>query len=101
MTEPARRRKDEGQGAAVAAAEPGRGVTMARVFTTPGQDPYDAVEWERRSAVITGEKGEVVFEQHDVEIPEGVVAAGDQRRRVEVFPRRRSAARSARPASGS
>jgi len=69
MTEPARRRKDEGQGAAVTAPEPGRGLTMARVFTTPGQDPYDAVEWEHRSAVISGEKGEVVFEQHDVEIP--------------------------------
>jgi len=69
MTETARRRKDEGQGAAVAAAEPGRGVTMARVFTTPGQNPYDAVEWEHRSAVITGETGEVVFEQHHVEIP--------------------------------
>ena len=69
MTEPARRRKDDGQGAAVTAAEPVHGVTMARVFTTPGQDPYDAVEWEHRSAVITGEKGEVVFEQHHVEIP--------------------------------
>jgi ribonucleoside-diphosphate reductase alpha chain len=65
MTEPARRRKEDGQGTAAA----GRGLVIPRYFTTPDLDPYDAVEWELRSAVITGEKGEVVFEQHDVEIP--------------------------------
>jgi ribonucleoside-diphosphate reductase alpha chain len=32
-------------------------------------DPFDEVEWELRSAVITNEKGETVFEQRDVEIP--------------------------------
>jgi ribonucleoside-diphosphate reductase alpha chain len=69
MIEAARRRKDEGQGTAALAAGPGRGLTIPRRFTTPDVDPFDAVEWERRSAVITGEKGEVVFEQHDVEIP--------------------------------
>ena len=70
MTEPARRRKDDGQGAVThAAVGPGRGLTIPRYFTTPEVDPFDAVEWEHRSAVITGEKGEVVFEQHDVEIP--------------------------------
>jgi ribonucleoside-diphosphate reductase alpha chain len=71
MTEPARRRKDEGQEAVAQAAAvgPGRGLTIPRFFTTPDVDPFAAVEWERRSAVITGEKGEVVFEQHDVEIP--------------------------------
>ncbi len=68
MTEAARRRKDEGQGGA-AVAGPGRGLAVPRYFTTPEVDPFGAVEWERRSAVITGEKGEVVFEQHDVEIP--------------------------------
>src|SRR6266481_4795678 len=46
-----------------------RGLAMQRYFTEPGIDPYAGVEWERRSAVIYGEKGEVVFEQHDVEIP--------------------------------
>ena len=52
-------------------AESRRGLTMRRYFTEPGVDPYATVEWERRSAVIQGEKGEVVFEQHDVEIPKG------------------------------
>lgn len=66
MKEPARRRKEGGQ---VAVAEPGPGLVMARHFTAPEVDPLDAVEWERREAVITGEKGEVVFEQRGVEIP--------------------------------
>src|SRR5690242_3647830 len=51
------------------AATERRGLTVRRYFTEPGTDPYATVEWEKRSAVITGEKGEVVFEQHDVEIP--------------------------------
>ncbi len=46
-----------------------RGLTFRPYFTRPGVDPFDTVEWELRSAVISGEKGEVVFEQHDVEIP--------------------------------
>jgi len=69
MTEPARRRKDEGQGTAAQTTGPGSGLRIPRYFTTPEIDPFDALEWELRSAVITGEKGEVVFEQHHVEIP--------------------------------
>ena len=46
-----------------------RGLGVPRHFTEAGVDPFDTVEWERRSAVIYGEKGEVVFEQHDVEMP--------------------------------
>ncbi len=42
---------------------------MARRFVPPGVDPYDEVEWETRAAVIQGERGEVVFEQRDVEVP--------------------------------
>ena len=45
------------------------GLTMRRYFTRPGVHPFAEVEWEKRSAVISGEKGETVFEQHDVEIP--------------------------------
>jgi ribonucleoside-diphosphate reductase alpha chain len=68
MSEAARRRRDEGQEAS-APKSTGSGLSVRRYFTVPGTDPYDAVEWELRSAVITGEKGEVVFEQEDVEIP--------------------------------
>ncbi len=55
-----------GEGVAV---EGRRGLTIKRYFTQAGLDPFTNVEWERRSAVIYGEKGEVVFEQHDVEMP--------------------------------
>jgi len=45
------------------------GLTFPRFFTEAGVDPFDEIEWELRSAVIGSEKGEVVFEQRDVEIP--------------------------------
>jgi ribonucleoside-diphosphate reductase alpha chain len=47
----------------------GTGLTVQRYFTTSDVDPFDTVEWEMRSATIGNEKGEVVFEQNDVEIP--------------------------------
>jgi ribonucleoside-diphosphate reductase alpha chain len=46
-----------------------KGLSIERAFTRAGEDPFDAVTWELRSAKITGEGGEVVFEQKDVEIP--------------------------------
>ena len=46
------------------------GLAMQRFFTRSGEHPYDAVKWEHRHAVITGENGRVVFEQRDVEFPE-------------------------------
>jgi ribonucleoside-diphosphate reductase alpha chain len=51
------------------AKSPSPGLAFARFFTLPGVDPFDEVTWEQRSAVIGNERGEVVFEQRDVEIP--------------------------------
>src|SRR5436190_626442 len=45
------------------------GLPWKRYFTRPGVAPFDEVQWETREAVINNEKGEIVFEQHDVEIP--------------------------------
>src|SRR5882672_10729824 len=45
------------------------GIRIPRKFTEPGEDVWATVEWEKRSAVITGEKGEIVFEQHDIDVP--------------------------------
>ncbi|MFA7266583.1 MAG: vitamin B12-dependent ribonucleotide reductase [Candidatus Nanopelagicales bacterium] len=46
------------------------GLTIDRLFTTPGVHPYDDVEWERRDVVQTNWKtGENVFEQRGVEFP--------------------------------
>jgi len=44
-------------------------IALERFFTRPGVDPMSEVEWELRSAVISGEDGRVVFEQRDVEVP--------------------------------
>ncbi|WP_340536799.1 vitamin B12-dependent ribonucleotide reductase [Nocardioides sp. GXZ039] len=46
------------------------GLTLERVFSTPGVHPYDEVTWERRDVVQTNWKtGETVFEQRGVEFP--------------------------------
>ena len=45
------------------------GLTMERRFTKPGEDVYATVEWEKRDAVISNERGEKVFEQVGCEIP--------------------------------
>ena len=54
-------------GRPVQAAAPG--LTFTRFFTPSGRDPFEEVAWETRSALIANDKGEVVFEQRDVEIP--------------------------------
>ena len=46
-----------------------RGLKFQRYFSKPGVHPFDELEWELRTALITNEKGEKVFEQKDVEIP--------------------------------
>jgi ribonucleoside-diphosphate reductase alpha chain len=51
---------------------PGRsvpGLEFVRSFSREDVDPFDEVEWELRSAVIQNERGELVFEQRDVEFP--------------------------------
>src|SRR5580765_2583447 len=45
------------------------GLEFPRFFSTPGTDPFEQVEWELRDAVMGGEKGQVVFEQRQVEMP--------------------------------
>ena len=49
----------------------GAGLTINRIYTTPGVHPYDLVNWETRDVVQTNWKnGEVIFEQRGVEFPE-------------------------------
>jgi len=45
------------------------GISIERYFSKAGVDVYDTCEWEMRSAIITNERGEAVFEQRDVEMP--------------------------------
>jgi ribonucleoside-diphosphate reductase alpha chain len=50
-------------------AQPQKGLTFMRRFSNEDASPYDEVEWERRTASITDQKGNVIFEQKDVEVP--------------------------------
>jgi ribonucleoside-diphosphate reductase alpha chain len=45
------------------------GMVVPRVFSTEGVSPFDQVDWERRTAVIKDERGRVIFEQTDCEVP--------------------------------
>ena len=57
---------------AVNAATPSKkapGLSFRRFFTKTGVSPYDEIEWEKRTALITDAKGNAIFEQKDVEVP--------------------------------
>lgn len=45
------------------------GLSVQRVFTTPGSDPLDEVTYEKRTSRIKNTDGSVVFEMEDAEIP--------------------------------
>src|SRR5215469_7780279 len=48
------------------------GIAFPRYFTQklePGRTPYDEVAWELRTAAIGNDKGAIIFEQNDVEVP--------------------------------
>jgi len=45
------------------------GLSFRRFFTKAGVSPYDEIEWEKRTALITDAKGNTIFEQKDVEAP--------------------------------
>jgi ribonucleoside-diphosphate reductase alpha chain len=45
------------------------GLEFPRRFTDGKVHPFDAVEWERRTALIGNDKGQVIFRQEDVEVP--------------------------------
>ena len=63
-TQPTEKRSSS---ARVAPEKPG--LKFPRFFTTAGRHPFEDVVWETRAAVITDEKGKVVFEQHGIEVP--------------------------------
>jgi ribonucleoside-diphosphate reductase alpha chain len=49
-----------------------RGVPFPRYFTArleAGKTPFDEARWETRTASIGSDKGAVIFEQRDVEVP--------------------------------
>ena len=51
------------------AAQPVRAPLIARRFTRPGADVYADIEWTYRTAAITSDSGETIFEQEQIETP--------------------------------
>ena len=48
------------------------GIAFPRYFTSKleaGKTPYDETQWETRTASIGNDKGSVIFEQRDIEVP--------------------------------
>ncbi|HXI29512.1 MAG TPA: vitamin B12-dependent ribonucleotide reductase, partial [Vicinamibacterales bacterium] len=66
---PGSERPESADGRAKTRAAAAPGLTFARFFTEADVDPFDEIEWEIRAATIGNERGEMVFEQRDVEIP--------------------------------
>ena len=52
------------------ASPTGGGLKFSRLMTRVGTHPYDEIQWEQRSASITNDKGEKIFDVEEVEIPE-------------------------------
>lgn len=45
------------------------GLTFKRFFTKANVHPFDTIDWEIRTAIINNEKGEIIFEQINIEVP--------------------------------
>ena len=46
-----------------------QGLSIIHYFTTKDKYPYDRLDWERRTASITGEGGKEIFKQEGVRFP--------------------------------
>ena len=55
--------------AALQASYSQSGLSFSRRFSTEGVSPYEDVQWEHRTALITDNKGNTIFEQKEVEVP--------------------------------
>ncbi|NLW87917.1 MAG: vitamin B12-dependent ribonucleotide reductase [Planctomycetes bacterium] len=67
MTSKARTVSESGNGSTPASSQ--EGLQIKQVFSSPDEHPFDQITWEKRSAKISGDKGAVIFEQTDVEVP--------------------------------
>ena len=52
-------------------AKDGKGLAIEHFFSTPGVHPFEQLEWETRSAKISSDSGEAIFEQDNIEVPVG------------------------------
>jgi len=45
------------------------GLRVEHFFSTPAVHPFEQVQWQERSAQITSDTGEVIFQQDNIEVP--------------------------------
>jgi len=63
-------RSERGEATVLASkAQEARLLRFKRLFTRPDVHPFEQLKWERRKASIANERGEVIFEHSDVEVP--------------------------------
>ena len=55
----------------LAKGKKGSSIQVERVFSDGKCNPFDEIEWSRRTAEITDEGGNIIFKQEDVEVPKG------------------------------
>src|SRR6185295_4490578 len=48
-----------------------KGLKIPPRFCPAGADPFDVIEWEKRSSVISNPDGSVVFKMENARIPKG------------------------------
>jgi ribonucleoside-diphosphate reductase alpha chain len=48
-----------------------KGLNVEPYFSKPGVHPFEQLEWEKRTAKISSDSGEAIFEQDDIEVPIG------------------------------
>jgi len=46
-----------------------RGLKIEHFFSTPGVHPFEQLDWETRSAKITDDSGQAIFQQDNIEVP--------------------------------
>jgi len=67
------RRKGEkvnsGRGVKPAKSENKKALRIERVFSDAKVNPFDQIEWDKRTAEITDDAGKVIFKQDNVEVP--------------------------------
>ncbi len=62
-------KSEKPQPAGITRPAPAKALKIEHFFSAPGVHPFDQLEWETRSAKISNESGQVIFEQNNIEAP--------------------------------
>src|SRR5258706_1248193 len=67
--QPSARRRSSTSTRPNGAAKRKKALQVQRVFSDANVNPFDQIEWEKRTAEITDDGGKVIFRQENVEVP--------------------------------